>query len=224
MAVELCPAPRISFSHGFCSSSPIFPMQQCSFPFMDSSINVDFEFDIRIDNIDEESYSSAEELFCNGKILPREIKKKITNIPSSKQELTQKQKPQPQAKITASSSKDIKKIDEEETNNNQNRSNGSSKSSFWRFKRSSSLNFVTGNKKKLCSNSSLSRSSSEGSAPKVKPFLQSSTNTQKSNLKKNNTCGYGYPAATINPILNVPLVDFFCVSSVFFNGKNKKKC
>ncbi|OMO80217.1 hypothetical protein CCACVL1_13110 [Corchorus capsularis] len=183
-------------------------MQQCSSPFMDSS-NVDFEFDIRIDSIDKESYSSAEELFCNGKILPREMKKKINDIPSSKQELiiTQKQKPQPQAKITASSSKDIKKMNEEETNNNnnnQNRSNGSSsKSSFWRFKRSSSLNnFVTGNKKKLCSNSSLSRSSSEGSVPKVKPFLQSSTNyTQKSNLKKN----------TINPILNVPLVDFSCL-------------
>ncbi|XP_022760139.1 uncharacterized protein LOC111306585 [Durio zibethinus] len=228
MAVELCAAqtiPRISFSHDFCSS-----MQQCCLPLLSASMplnsSCDFEFDVRINNFDQECYySSADELFSNGKILPLQIKESIS---PSKQE----QKPSltiPQA--TNASSKD---------------QNQSSKS-FWQFKRSSSLNFISGYKRRFCSSSTLlSRSSSTGSAPKVKPgsvlkdgrgignlkqnypkekslpCLQSSTSKHKPPLKKSYTYGSHGNGVTINPILHVPLVDVFCLSSVFLTGKGKK--
>ncbi|XWS75482.1 hypothetical protein CRYUN_Cryun01aG0092700 [Craigia yunnanensis] len=239
MAIELCPAkpiPRISFSHDFCSSMQQYctPLPSTSFP-LNSSI--DFEFDVRINNIDQECYySSADELFSNGKILPLQIRKKIS--PPKQEEQPPPEKPQLQAGNTTP--KDIKVAIKEENDQNQ------SSKSFWQFKRSSSLNFVSGYKQRLCSSTLLSRSSSAGSAPKVKPgpvlkeghvignhrqnhqkeksypYLQSSRINQKLPLKKSFTYGSHGNAVTINPILNVPLVDVFCPSSVFLTGKDKK--
>ncbi|XP_021296785.1 uncharacterized protein LOC110426029 [Herrania umbratica] len=246
MAIDLCPAeaiPRTSFSLDF-GSSTISPLQQCcplrstSFP-LNSSI--DFEFDVRINSIDQECYSSADELFSNGKILPIRIKKNISPSKQDQQQPTS-HKPQPQARNA--SSKDIEVASKEPNDRNQ------SSKSFWLFKRSSSLNFVSGYKRRLCPSKLLSRSSSTGSAPKVKPgpvlkdahgphvignhrhnnhkekslpSLQSSTSNQKSPLKKSFTYRSPANAVTINPALNVPLVDIFCLSSVFLSGKDKKK-
>ncbi|XWS36923.1 hypothetical protein CRYUN_Cryun20dG0126900 [Craigia yunnanensis] len=195
MAVELCPAqtkPRISFSHGFCSS-----MQQYCPPLRSTSLllnsSTEFEFDVPINNIDQVCfYSPADELFSNGKILPLQIKKKFS--PPKQEEQPPSQKPQPQAGNARSKDK-----------------NQSSKS-FWQFKRSSSLNFVSGYKRRLFTSTLLSRSSSTESAPKVKPgpdlrdghgidnhrqkknnqkkslpCLQSSTNNEKPPLKNSFT-------------------------------------
>lgn len=213
MAIELCSAetiPRISFSHVFCSSMPL-------------NTSIDFEFDIPINNIDQERYySSADELFSNGKILPLQIRKEIFPPPK------QPQKPQPQS--GNATGKNTKVGIKEANDENQ------SCKSFWQFKRSSSLNFVSGYKRKLFPSTLLSRSSSTGSAPipKVKPgqnyekekpytFLKSSTNNQKPPLKRGFSFGYHGNGVTINPVLNVPLVDVFCFSSVFLTGKDKKK-
>ncbi|XVF31593.1 hypothetical protein REPUB_Repub17cG0004300 [Reevesia pubescens] len=232
MAMELCQAetiPRISFSHDFCSS-----MEQNSLLRSTNSLtlnsSIDFNFDVRISDSDQEYYYlSADELFSHGKILPLQIKKEI--CPSKQEEQPPPQKTQPQARYC--SSKD---------------QNQSSKS-FWQFKRSSSLNK---RRLSLCPFSTLlSKSSSTGLAPKVKSgpvlkdghangnhrqkqnyqrqkslpcLLQSSTSNQKPpNLKKSFTYGSHGNGVTVNPILNVPLVDVFCVSSVFLTGKDKKK-
>ncbi|XP_017974547.1 PREDICTED: uncharacterized protein LOC18602037 [Theobroma cacao] len=246
MTIEFCPAetiPRISFSHDF-GSSTISPMQQYC-PLRSTSLplnsSIDFEFDVRINSIDQECYSSADELFSNGKILPIQIKKNISPSKQDQQQPTS-HKPQPQARNA--SSNDIEVATKEPNDQNQ------SSKSFRQFKRSSSLNFVSGYKRRLCPSKLLSGSSSTGSAPKVKPgpvlkdghgphgignhrqnnqkekslpCLQSSTSNQKSPLKKSFTYGSHGNGVTINPVLNVPLVDIFCLSSVFPSGKDKRK-
>ncbi|XWS30725.1 hypothetical protein CRYUN_Cryun23aG0013000 [Craigia yunnanensis] len=237
MAIELCAAetiPRISFSHDFYSSmQPL--LESTSLPLKSG---IDFQFDVPINNIDQECYFSlADELFSNGKILPVQIRKKIS--PPKQEERPAPEKPLPPARNATS--KDIKVASKEANDQNQ------SSKSFWQFKRSSSLNFVGGYKRRLCSSTLLSRSSSTGSAPKVKPgpvlkeghgivnnrqnyqklksypSLHSSTKNQKPPSKKSFTYGSHVNGVTINPILNVPSVDIFCLSSVFLTGKDKKK-
>ncbi|XVF71621.1 hypothetical protein PTKIN_Ptkin12aG0053600 [Pterospermum kingtungense] len=242
MAIELCSAGTIpsgvSFSRGLCSSmqqhSPLLP--STSLP---SDSSFDFEFDVRINNIDEECYhSSADELFSDGKILPLQVRKLEISPPQPPP-----RKPKPQA---ANATPKNTKVTTQEADD-QNRS---SRTSFWQFKRSSSLNFVSGYKRRLFPSTLLSRSSSTGSAPKVKPggpnvkeghhdigfhrqnyqkeksypWLQSSTNNRRPPLKKSSAYyGSHGNGVTINPILHVPLVDVFCFSSVFLTGKDKKK-
>ncbi|XVE72081.1 hypothetical protein DITRI_Ditri11bG0010300 [Diplodiscus trichospermus] len=213
MAIEFCAGetiPRVSFSHDFCSS-----MQQYYRPLPSASMSlnssIDFEFDVGIENNDQECYySSADELFSNGKILPLQIRKKIS--PPKQQLHPPTQNPKLKLEMLPQS-----------------------KSS--------------GYKLRLCPPStSLSRSSSTGSAPKVKPgqflkqdhaignhrqnhqkdrsscpCLHSSTNKQNTPFKKNFAYGSHGNGVAINPILNVPSVDVFCLSSIFLTGKDKKK-
>ncbi|KAK8491455.1 hypothetical protein V6N13_046055 [Hibiscus sabdariffa] len=126
---------------------------------------MEFEFDVRINNIDDHEcrYSSANELFANGKILPLQIK-------------TQQKQPPVLAGTGGGS---------------MNRNRGSSHST-----------------------------------PKVKPdgHRNRKGNQQRQNKKSsfNHGHGNGTSATPINPILNVPLVDVFCLSSLFLSGRRKK--
>lgn len=126
----------------------------------------------------------------------------------------------------------------------------SSKSSFWQFKRSSSLNCGTGYVRTLCPIPLLSRSKSTGSTSSSKKSLSSPRDVhanhkqhpqknsvlvaqikksqfshQKPPLKKN---GYGSLHGTnngvrVSPVLNVPSADFFGLSSIFSGNKEKNK-
>ncbi|KAH1108346.1 hypothetical protein J1N35_012114 [Gossypium stocksii] len=86
--------PSISFSHYLFSSAAA--MQQCYCPPLRSTSlslesTTEFEFDVRINNGDDQEcyFSSANELFSNGKILPLQIKKQLAaptiNPPSMNQ-------------------------------------------------------------------------------------------------------------------------------------------
>ncbi|XVE72083.1 hypothetical protein DITRI_Ditri11bG0010500 [Diplodiscus trichospermus] len=226
------------------------PLPSASMP-LNSSI--DFEFDVGIENTDQECYySSADELFSNGRILPLQIRKKISPQkqqlqrcpppppPQKKKKKQQQLQPptqKPQTQAGNATPKQIKVASKEANDQNQ------SCMSFWQFKRSSSLNFVSGYKVRLCPPSTpLSRSSSTWPAPKLKqghvignhrqnrlkdefsyPCLHSSTNNQNPPLKKSFAYGSHGNGVTINPVLNVPSVDVFCLSPIFLTGKDKKQ-
>ncbi|XAR71367.1 hypothetical protein NMG60_11028591 [Bertholletia excelsa] len=122
---------------------------------------------------------------------------------------------------------------------------GDEKKSFWRFKRSRSLNCASGYAPSLCPLPLLSRSNSTGSASSSKrgsssaaapkPSLQkslaaksapqSSTNVgiyQRPPVRKMYGSNYGN-GVRVNPVLNVPSGNLFGLGSVFFNGKDKNK-
>ncbi|PKI75635.1 hypothetical protein CRG98_004036 [Punica granatum] len=132
-------SPRISFSHDL-TLYDVVPVEQPHFkPDSHSALNPGFEFDLgNPQSFDHESCSVADELFSQGKILPTEIKKKTTTTePSMKQNPKLSGEPEKQQ--------------------------SSNSKSFWRFKRSSSLNCGSGYGRKLCPLPLLSRSNSTGS-------------------------------------------------------------
>ncbi|XP_062117001.1 uncharacterized protein LOC133830900 [Humulus lupulus] len=171
MAIDVCSeistltiSPRLSFSQDLNQSSTA--NQSDPTAFLDSSN--DFNF-CMLNNLTLE-LSSAEELFCNGKILPIQVKKNNTTTspsPSPSPNASQKQKSQPlllpsageprrnstayQNSITEK--KRLKEFlaanydtddEEDEHYNNKaqaNSSNDNNNKSFWQFRRSSSLNF-----------------------------------------------------------------------------------
>ncbi|GLU01608.1 hypothetical protein SLE2022_189100 [Rubroshorea leprosula] len=192
MAIELCSensgmSPRISFSHDLCLSD-IVPVEQRPPRSKSSSLSssVDFDFCVR-KSFDQES-SSADELFSDGKILPTEIKKK--NIVSAKQlseptQASQDDEGEINNNNLKKESSKANKISRDEVEEKQ------SSKSFWRFKRSSSLNCNSGYGHGLCPLPLLSRSYSTGSAPKqssqkhpVSQKPSSSMYHQKPPLKK----------------------------------------
>ncbi|KAL0378063.1 UNVERIFIED_CONTAM: hypothetical protein Sradi_3111800 [Sesamum radiatum] len=124
------------------------------------------------ESFDQDS-SSADELFFDGKILPIEIKKRLapprTAVASPPLPPQGTQRP---VEIKATNT------DTEEKQINQK----SSSSSFWRFKRSSSLNCGSGYARTLCPLPLLSRSNSTGSTASSK--RSSLPNNQKQNLLK----------------------------------------
>ncbi|KAL7232038.1 hypothetical protein ACSBR2_010120 [Camellia fascicularis] len=246
MAVELCSensspglitSPRISFSHDL-SQSDIVPIEQRVLR-SNSSSGIDFNFCIR-DGYDQQS-SSADELFSDGKILPIQIKKKMALL----QQTHQPPPPPPPPPQTPDHHIVNKTC---ETSNNEGlkeaklTSSGSDEKqnskSFWRFKRSSSLNCGSGYGRSLCPLPLLSRSNSTGSAnhhhthkhnsqknsssvSASKPSSQFSGSHQKPPLKKSYAShGNG---VRVNPVLNVPSGNLFGLGSIFFNGKDKNK-
>ncbi|KAL4385206.1 hypothetical protein GQ457_15G024160 [Hibiscus cannabinus] len=155
--------PRVSFSHYLFSpiqhSYYCLPLRSTPPP-LDSS--TEFAFDVRVNNSDDQEccYSSADELFADGKILPLQIKKQ-TVLPSREP---------------------LSRLDGVDVGSkNQSRS--------WR-----------GNKPRLC-------------PPKVKP---EGHRNRKGNHRQDRKSGF------INPLLSVPLVDVFCLSSIFSSGSRKK--
>ncbi|XP_057487915.1 uncharacterized protein LOC130773960 [Actinidia eriantha] len=236
MAIDLCsensglvmsPA-RISFSHDL-SHCDVVPVEQRRLR-SGSSSGVDFDFCVHESS--DQSSSCADELFSDGKILPTHQIKKTASIP-------QKQ-PEPPSPWTCENREfeetkgGISEIDEKQ---------GANSKSFWRFKRSSSLNCGSGYAPSLCPLPLLSRSNSTGSSTKSSSKdhhhhqqQQQHHNVQKQNLQKNSSKSSGnyqkpplkknYGAygngVRINTVLNVPSGNLFGLGSIF-NVKEKSK-
>ncbi|OIT38309.1 PREDICTED: uncharacterized protein LOC109239585 [Nicotiana attenuata] len=257
MAIELCssdessimsPA-RISFD---ISQTDYVPVEQ-HIRSTSSSSSIDFDFCVFRESFDLES-SSADELFFDGKILPIEIKRRISSAPFKKIDQRPMSPPPPlppcknnsnpntsnildNGKISSNSKNEdkagfLESIDEKQ-----------SSKSFWRFKRSSSLNCGNGYARTLCPLPLLSRSNSTGSTPSVKRNSSSSKdnlshkqqsqrhfpksvssnnghNCQKPPLKK---VSHNNNGVKFSPVLNVPSASLFGLSSFFSSGKEKNK-
>ncbi|GAV85538.1 hypothetical protein CFOL_v3_28974 [Cephalotus follicularis] len=232
MAIDLCSensnlSPRISFSHDL-SQFDTAPVEQQHPLIRSNSTGIDFDFCVR-ESFDKES-SSADELFFDGKILPTEIKKRVPPLSL----------PVPRVMYgngnnnenVPSKEKVVRDETGDETEERQ------SSKSFWRFKRSSSLNCGSGYGRSLCPLPLLSRSNSTGSTPKeshnrkqhshkqasfkASQFPSSTSNNQKPPLKKNYGSYYG-SGVRINPVLNVPSGNLFGLVSFFSNAKDKSK-
>ncbi|CAI9758398.1 unnamed protein product [Fraxinus pennsylvanica] len=222
---SLGPSPRISFSHDL-SQTDVVPVEQ--YIGSSSSSSVDFDFCVFRESFMQES-SSADELFFDGKILPIEIKKRLAPAAPSKRAAPQVSPPLPPPLPSPvydhilKSSKSLKKITTE-SDEKQN-----SSKSFWRFKRSTSLNCGSGYARTLCPLPILSRSNSTGSASNSKRSSvkqsqsispNSNTTHQRPPLKKTYANINGI---RINPVLNVPPANLFGFSSIFSGGKDKNK-
>ncbi|KAJ6738803.1 hypothetical protein OIU79_022348 [Salix purpurea] len=241
MAIELCSdasaglSPRISFSHDLCISDTV-PVEQR--PLRPNSLgNSDFEFCVR-KSFDRDS-SSADELFSDGKILPSEIKKKTASAKQIDPSIPPGQALQDDVSSNDGFKKDC--LNEMKSSSYEAEYQKQSSKSFWRFKRSSSLNCASGYGRSLCPLPLLSRSYSAGSSPSskrapltkdanqkqhrqsfLKPSQSSSfTNYQKPPLKKNyGPYGNG---VRVSPVLNVSSGNLFGLGSIFFSGKDKNK-
>lgn len=160
-------SPRYSFSHDINPSSLVSPRSDtCP---LDTSF--DFEFGI-CKTLDQES-PSADELFSQGILLPIQLREKVTPLtkqsidpnPSSDQQEIPIVKVSTQAAVMEELKENLKEAAPLKYLESEEKSQ--SKSSFWSFKRSSSLN-CDGEYKRtiLCSLQGLSRSNSTGSVPK----------------------------------------------------------
>lgn len=233
MAVQVLPdspsagmSPRISFSHDL-PQNDIVPIEH--YVRSSTSSSIDFDFCVFRDSLDQES-SSADELFFDGKILPIEIQKRLAAPLRSSAAAPPPLPPSLPPPPRATQKTNIEEKQSQKT------------SSFWRFKRSASLNCGNGYATSLCPLPLLSRSNSTGSTASVKrssssnnqkqsfqkyalsnaPLKQSwSTNYQKPPLKKSGYCYNGGPR--INPVLNVPSANLFGLASLFSGAKDKAK-
>ncbi|KAK1363610.1 Membrane-associated kinase regulator 6 [Heracleum sosnowskyi] len=142
-------SPRISFSHNL-SQSDINQQRLLSLPV---SSSVDFDFCIRQSNVDQSS--SAEDLFSDGKILP--IDPNLKHEPPLPP-------PQPLVNHAAKCDQDSNETVVSVLSESHDQKQKSVKSSFWQFKRSSSLNCGSVYVPTLCPIPLLSRSHSTGSA------------------------------------------------------------
>lgn len=253
MAIELCssdesslgimsPA-RISFSHDVSQTGSV-PVEQYIRSTSPSS-SIDFDFCVFRESFDLES-SSADELFFDGKILPIEIKRRISSAPPRRTEQPLPPPPPlPPCKNSSNTSKTSNNEDEIENKTGgvlESSDEKQNSKSFWRFKRSSSLNCGSGYARTLCPLPLLSRSNSTGSSPSVKRnstlskdnlshhkhhsqrhFSKSmSSNGQKPPLKK--VPGNPYSnGVKFSPVLNVPPANLFGLSTFFSSGKEKNK-
>ncbi|CAI0451390.1 unnamed protein product [Linum tenue] len=227
MAIDLCSepssaiSPRISFSHDFCLSEFDQQQQQQQHPYRSASpgSSIDFDFCVRKSSFDHDPSSSADELFSDGKILPTAIKTAAVVRP--KPSLPPPSPHQDEESKQQSSSK-----------------------SFWRFKRSSSVNCSTGYGRSLCPLPLLSRSNSTGSSTasvKRAPFsavaagkqhkqqpaaAAASSDHRKPPLRKVGHGGYGGSGASagvrVSPVLNMPSGNLFGLGSIF-SGHSKDK-
>nr|GLL49423.1 uncharacterized protein LOC109179576 isoform X2 [Ipomoea trifida] len=231
MAVDVCcevsslvVSPRISFSYDLKESDRmiITPVPE-SHPLIST---IDFDFRITADQI----FSSADELFANGKILPVELKKSTPPKPSSSSSTNEPTKRHMLKELLSLST------------NSEEQKPPPSKPPFWQFKRSFSLNCENGrsNNSLIRSLQFLSRSNSTGSAQNLRPppvlprpiqrrnskkeppplatraasscgghplrsssKKSSSSNGSSSPLKKSRS-GRAYGSSKISPVLNIP--------------------
>ncbi|XP_044506983.1 probable serine/threonine-protein kinase DDB_G0272282 [Mangifera indica] len=234
MAIELESSgvsPRISFSHDFCQSD-ILPAVEPN-PRRSNSIGIDFDFCVR-KSFDQDS-SSADELFSDGKILPTQVKKKTNNTnpaaPGTKNPEETKEDSLKRSKpVLKKETGDDNNHLEDNSGNNNNNMKQSSKS-FWRFKRSSSLNCGSGYRRSLCPLPPLlHRSNSTGSAmnnsqkqASIRSSSHSSSTTHQKPPLKKNYGWYGNGNIHVYQVLNVPSGNFFGLGSIFSNGKDKNK-
>ncbi|XP_026457968.1 vitellogenin-2-like [Papaver somniferum] len=197
-------SPRISFSHNLYQNdvlqieSPHRQQQSHQHLRSDDSLLLEpnFDFCISSDSFIQESSSSADELFSDGKLLPLLLKQKL--LPSPQQNSQSRYDPPPATVTTletdstnsslepdSSTEPDCKEetITEKSSLSSSSSSSSSTASSnsksFWGFKRSSSCG--NGYKKSLiCSLSILPRSNSTGSAPNLKTKENQKQKLQKS--------------------------------------------
>lgn len=239
MAIEVFPdspsvgmSPRISFSHDL-SQSDVVPVEQ--YIRTTSSSAIDFDFCVFRESFDQES-SSADELFFDGKILPIEIKKRLA---SRRTEQLPPPLPPPAAPLPPPPRQKQGRPIPEPAEEKQK--------SFWRFKRSSSLNCGSGYGRTLCPLPLLSRSNSTGSASSSAVKRSSISNNQKQStlqkmgsanqkqqpqsayssssrppLKKSGHASYS-SGLKFNPVLNVPPANLFGLASIFSGGRDRNK-
>ncbi|CAI0451391.1 unnamed protein product [Linum tenue] len=248
MAIDLCSepssaiSPRISFSHDFCLSEFDQQQQQQQHPYRSASpgSSIDFDFCVRKSSFDHDPSSSADELFSDGKILPTAIKTAAVVRPKPS---LPPPSPHPKPRIEESSAG--KEIDDNHRREEDEESKQQSSSkSFWRFKRSSSVNCSTGYGRSLCPLPLLSRSNSTGSSTasvKRAPFsavaagkqhkqqpaaAAASSDHRKPPLRKVGHGGYGGSGASagvrVSPVLNMPSGNLFGLGSIF-SGHSKDK-
>jgi len=259
MAIEVCSetnspgfSPRISFSHDLKNSNGSIPVEdlhlRSDLHLLDSTS--DFVFSIA--NGFSQQFSSADELFSDGKIVPMEIKKVISNriIVPMKKNSSAYEFFEPLQK------KRLKEFLSDETDDDEEKPLLSKH--FWQFKRSSSLNFDTARQNRLIrSLQFLSRSHSTGSAPNPKQTelqkerqkqrlqKQSSVSSSRRSSSSSSTSStyYFYNSSNksslrkcssngvrISPVLNLPqayipkvTANFFGFGSLFCKGKVKRK-
>lgn len=181
-------SPRISFSHDLDQKEDPESIdrhhRRLDASLLDSSSDFDFCFG---NNSFVQELPSADELFCNGKILPIEIKKKQQTFVAKQVHFSTEQQQQQQQQSTATTDNTGKKRLKEYLSmsiDGDDRHKPSASKSFWQFKRSNSLNCESTRSKSLIRSSLnqlfLSRSNSTGSAPNPKPTLFSKeTQNQK---------------------------------------------
>ncbi|KAM7471126.1 hypothetical protein LguiA_009309 [Lonicera macranthoides] len=237
MAIDLCSdnsssiaSPRISFSHDLHQNDDIVPIEpnphglNCSL--IDSGSD-QFNF-CTIDSIKSDP-PSADELFSNGLILPRQLQQRFV---TTRETLTSL----PPLPLSSSTSKISKPEIVEFDQKHQSKS-------FWRIKRSTSVHCDNSYKKSsIWSLPLLKRSNSTGSAKdqrqKRNPLKEQKSSmgtqtqhsfyaysmSQKPPVKKN----YGN-GVKISPVINVapPFIskgtaNIFGLGSFFGNGKDKK--
>ncbi|PSR84943.1 Serine/arginine-rich splicing factor like [Actinidia chinensis var. chinensis] len=254
MAVDVCTeiqslgaSPRISCSHDVNQTDPI----RSAASVLDPNFDFTFDFDFRNCKSFGVEFSSADELFSDGKIIPVEIKKQ-----DSKTEVVQNCDPKSVCE-NADENMKKKRLKEFLSSDFEADEMKPLNKPFWQFRRSSSMNCETGRSKSLIrSLQFLSRSNSTGSAPNPKPRTISK-NTQKHNSFKQQELGNSEPLSSsnafypynsskrsplkkncrshgngvrISPVLNFPhnciaigTVSLFGFGSLFCNGKAKKK-
>ncbi|KAK4260828.1 hypothetical protein QN277_003893 [Acacia crassicarpa] len=234
MAIDLCSeisgagiSPRISFSHDLKNAKdddngndPLedHRRQRSDLCLLDSSS--DFVFCIS-NNVLPQELSSADELFSNGKIVPTEIKKsKSPNIPSSCSEIHpfSESNVSPRSETLSTGCVEKKKrlvefLNEEEKPPTR---------SFWKFKRSSSLNYeATRGKSLIRSLQFLSRSQSTGSSlnPKQSEIPKE---TQKQRLQKQSSVSSRRPSLSSSSSFSSSSTFYFYSSSRNPQSLNKK--
>lgn len=219
-------SPRVSFSHDLSQPTMGQHEQRRDTTLLEQPPCSDFEFNICSTSFDQQQWSSADELFANGMLLPKTVTPKHDAIAPSLVSLP----PRPKLSMADDARKDM--VQKKPVSNK----------SFWGFKRSSSLNCDV-KKGLICSLPLLSRSNSTGSvssasskhkhsSPKL-PSPSSCCNgyqfPQKPPVKKNHgNCSYGN-GVRISPVLNVPppyiskgTANLFGLGSLLRNGKVKK--
>ncbi|CAJ2630698.1 hypothetical protein L195_g005526 [Trifolium pratense] len=228
MAIEVCTeisnspgiSPRISFSHDLKNSNGSIPVEDCHLRSDLRLLDSTSDFVFSITNGLSQQLSSADELFSNGKIVPMEIKKVISNgkiFPKKKSSSADKFF-EPLQKTTVK--KRLKEFLSDETDNEEERPSLSSSSSkyFWKFKRSSSLNFdTTGRNSLIRSLQFLSRSNSTGSAPNPKQ-AELQRERQKQKLQKQSSVSSSRRSSSSSSTSS---------TYYFYNSSNKsslKKC
>ncbi|KAI9078578.1 hypothetical protein K1719_039516 [Acacia pycnantha] len=237
MAIDLCSeissagiSPRISFSHDLKNAKddddgdvPLEDQrrQRSDLCLLDSSS--DFVFCIS-NNVLPQELSSADELFSNGKIVPTEIKKsKSPNVPSSCSSSCSEIHPFsasnvcPRSETLSTGCTEKKRLveflNEEEKPPTR---------SFWKFKRSSSLNYeATRGKSLIRSLQFLSRSKSTGSSlnPKQSEIPKE---TQKQRLQKQSSVSSRRPSSSSSSSFSSSSTFYFYSSSRNPQSLNKK--
>ncbi|XP_051117308.1 uncharacterized protein LOC127242018 [Andrographis paniculata] len=230
MTIEVFPdsPSRISFSYDLSQSDDVVPVEEHIRT--TSSSAIDFDFCVFRESFDRES-STADELFFNGQILPIEIKRRLSPPPQPQPSPAPRPPPPPPPPRQPTPPKNANAAAAAAADSPEEKQR-----SFWRFKRSSSLNCGSGYGRTLCPLPLLSRSNSTGSSaaaarsannPKfgfLKPSSQKKSPFSRSPLKRT---GHRFPASSagvkFSPVLHVPSANLFGLGSIFSTGTSTSK-